>query len=106
VNLIIQLLWAAGVLVFIAGAVIYAFNSHLGLLLLKRSLLLFAVVLIGPNLLSNAFGVIPVSVLVLVGVGLSVASYYCVTTRAQKHEPHSGASHPERKPKLPHGRHE
>ena len=44
-RLITDLLWAAMFLLFLAGALTYAFRPHLGLDLLKRSAVLLVVLL-------------------------------------------------------------
>src|ERR1700730_15177636 len=53
---LIELLWAAMILLFLAGAVAYAFDSHVGVALLKRSLVLLVVLLVGPSLIATVFG--------------------------------------------------
>lgn len=103
--IIVQVLWTAMLLLFFAGAVTYAVSSHAGVKLLKRSLVLAAVLLIGPSLLSSAFAEIPTVVKVFLGVGLTLAAYFYLTQHSDKDTKHHGGSnvsHAERQPRLPH----
>ena len=104
ITLITQTLWAIMLLLFLAGALTFAFNRHLGLDLLKRSAVLLAVVLIGPSLLSSAVSQIPFPVLLLFGIGACLAAYGYVTSRSKSAKSGHGsrASHAERQPHLPH----
>ena len=102
---LIELLWAAMILLFLAGAVAYAFDPHVGVALLKRSLVLLVVLLVGPSLIATVFGQIPSIMWIVAGAGASIAAHWYLTHHSAKRSSHgsgSGASHAERQPHLPH----
>jgi hypothetical protein len=104
INALIEVLWAVMFLLFLAGAITYAFSPHAGLKLLKQALVFLAVLLVGPSLLFAAIAAIsPMMLVVLVAVG-SIAAYGYLTHHKAKgsgHRSASGASHAEREPHLP-----
>jgi hypothetical protein len=102
-GLISQVLWAGVLLLFFAGAVTYALNRHLGVDLLKRAAVLLAVLLIGPSLVSTAISELPFPILVLFGIGASLAAYSYLANCSSKanHKKGSHTSHAERHPRLP-----
>jgi hypothetical protein len=99
-----QILWATMLLLFLAGAVTYAFSPHTGLKLLKQALVVLAVLPVGPSLLSAAVAEISPMMLVVLGAVGSIAAYWYLTHHTAKdsgHRPGSGAAHAERQPHLP-----
>jgi len=104
VIILVQLLGVVTVLMFVASALTYAFNRHLGTDLFKRSLLLLVVLAVGPNLIRSVFAEIPTPVLILLIPLASLVAYWLLETRAKpiRHRSGSSVSHAERKPKIPH----
>ena len=100
---ITQVLWAAMMLLFLAGAVVYAFNPHLGANLLKRSLVLLLVLLVGPSLIRTVIAEIPLSIVLVLGAAASISAYWYVTNQSAKDSKQhgSGSPHAERQPRLP-----
>ena len=110
-SVIMPVLWSIMILLFLAGGVSFVFNRHLGMDLLKRALVLVAVLTVGPSLLSTALSGIPTWVLVVLGILASFAAYGYLTASAAKSKQAHGSSHQthaERQPRLPtgHGHHE
>ena len=104
-TIILEVLWAAMMLLFIAGAISYAVQPQLGRDLLKRAVILMAVLLVGPSIVRSAIEQVPAWVLVILGAAASLAAYYHLTnTSGQKTKHQVGAStrHAERQPRLPH----
>ena len=105
-TLMIQLLWAAMMLTFLAGGVMYAFRPQVGIALLKKALVLLLMLLIGPSLVSSAMAQVPLSTVVLLLAGGSVAAYVYLSrhhqAKGQGHRHASGVSNAERQPQLPH----
>ena len=104
-TIILEVLWAAMMLLFMAGAISYAVQPQLGRELLKRALILMAVLLVGPSILRSALDQIPSWVLMLLVPAASLAAYYHLTNTSghkSKHQVGASTRHAERQPRLPH----
>src|SRR5438046_7457928 len=104
-TIILEVLWAAMMLLFLAGAISYAFRPQLGLDLLKRALVLASILLVGPSILHSALDQIPACVLVILVSAASLAAYYHLTNTSghkPKHQVSTSTRHAERQPRLPH----
>jgi hypothetical protein len=101
--LLMEVLWALMLLLFLAGAVTYAFQPQVGRSLLKRSIILLAAILIGPSLIHSAFDQIPGPLLAVLLVAASLIAYAILShsSKAAKHHHGSGVSHAERQPHVP-----
>ena len=103
-SFLTEVLWAASVLLFLAGCLSYMFSPRLGAKLFKRSAILLAVLVIGPSLMSTAMSQISPFDLVLTGAAASLAAYLYLTISGKagrREPPQKGASFSERQPKLP-----
>jgi hypothetical protein len=104
VTIILEILWAAMALLFIAGAISYAVQPQLGRDLLKRAIVLATVLLVEPSIVRSALDQIPAWILVILVAAASLAAYYHLTNTSGHKPKQVGAStrHAERQPRLPH----
>ena len=92
-------------LLFIAGAISYAVQPQLGRDLLKRAVVLMAVLIVGPSILSSAIEQVPAWAIVILVTAASLAAYYHLTNTSghkPKHRVGASTRHAERQPRLPH----
>src|SRR5438034_5102151 len=93
------------ILLFVAGALSYIVNPHLGGKLLKNAAVLLAALLIGPSMIRLVIDQIPSWLLVALAAAASLAAYRRISSpSAQRGKQEAGASsrQTERRPRMPH----